>query len=357
MPCVAPLRGDGYDHAGSDYALISLTHTWDWTGSPVVALPAGVGARSGLPVGVSLIGRAASDWHLLDIGIQLQARARRSRPRPDLGAQFPRTRESGPARAGNSSPSTRRELPMKWSPTRVDTVPTGAAEESEEARSAQRAGTLVLIARAAAHDRISAALRDARERAELSEQEVVDLLYARGVSISTGDAGALGAHRRHPARGGRRSGRRVPHEPRRAGGAPGLEQPLPRLAGAHTSRLRLAAASAWAFRDAARGAESWVAYLVECRTSASTERSTPGAWPSRCSSRCSARRSCASREVALDPRTRSLTMTARIESARTPQLAAVMAANELLWRTNEYCGDDPAAHVKITHLVSQLAAS
>ena len=73
VPCVAPLRGDGYDHAGSDYALISLTHYWDWTGSPVVALPAGVGARSGLPVGVSLIGARRADWHLLDIGIQLQA--------------------------------------------------------------------------------------------------------------------------------------------------------------------------------------------------------------------------------------------------------------------------------------------
>jgi aspartyl-tRNA(Asn)/glutamyl-tRNA(Gln) amidotransferase subunit A len=73
VPCIAPLRGDGYDHAGSDIALISLTHTWDWTGSPVVALPAGLGTRTGLPVGISLIGRAASDWHLLEIGIQLQA--------------------------------------------------------------------------------------------------------------------------------------------------------------------------------------------------------------------------------------------------------------------------------------------
>lgn len=73
VPCTAPLRGDGYEHAGSDIALISLTHTWDWTGSPVVALPAGLGRRSSLPVGVSLIGPAGSDWRLLDIGIQLQA--------------------------------------------------------------------------------------------------------------------------------------------------------------------------------------------------------------------------------------------------------------------------------------------
>jgi aspartyl-tRNA(Asn)/glutamyl-tRNA(Gln) amidotransferase subunit A len=73
VPCVAPVRGDGYERAGSDYALISLTAFWDWTGFPVVALPAGVGARSGLPVSVSLIGAAGGDWELLDIGIQLQA--------------------------------------------------------------------------------------------------------------------------------------------------------------------------------------------------------------------------------------------------------------------------------------------
>jgi aspartyl-tRNA(Asn)/glutamyl-tRNA(Gln) amidotransferase subunit A len=73
LPCVAPERGDGYDHAGSDHKLISLTHYWDWTGFPVVALPAGLGSRSGLPVGVSLIGASGTDWQLLDMGIQLQA--------------------------------------------------------------------------------------------------------------------------------------------------------------------------------------------------------------------------------------------------------------------------------------------
>ena len=65
------MRGDGYEHAGSDYALISLTHYWDWTGFPVAALPAGVG-RSGLPVGVSLIGPAGSDWELLRLGVGLE---------------------------------------------------------------------------------------------------------------------------------------------------------------------------------------------------------------------------------------------------------------------------------------------
>jgi aspartyl-tRNA(Asn)/glutamyl-tRNA(Gln) amidotransferase subunit A len=73
VPVVAPERGHGYDHAGTDVALISLTHYWDWTGFPAVALPAGVGSRTGLPVGVSLIGRPASDWELLTLGGELQA--------------------------------------------------------------------------------------------------------------------------------------------------------------------------------------------------------------------------------------------------------------------------------------------
>jgi hypothetical protein len=62
---------------------------------------------------------------------------------------------------------------------------------SEDATSAAQTArrepsrTSALIARAAAHDRISAALRSARERAGLEEREVVDLLHARGVAISS----------------------------------------------------------------------------------------------------------------------------------------------------------------------------
>jgi Asp-tRNA(Asn)/Glu-tRNA(Gln) amidotransferase A subunit family amidase len=71
IPVVAPLRGDGYDHWGTDYALISLTHLWDWTGFPVAALPAAVG-RSGLPVGVSLIGPAGADLRVASLATALQ---------------------------------------------------------------------------------------------------------------------------------------------------------------------------------------------------------------------------------------------------------------------------------------------
>jgi hypothetical protein len=100
-----------------------------------------------------------------------------------------------------------------------------------------------------------------------------------------------------------------------------------------------------------------VAYLVECRTSALD--GTLGAERVAEQVLESLQRSQVVREpaISLDPQTRSLTMTARIETARTPQLAAVIAANELLWRTNQYCGDDPAGHVKITHLSSQLAGA
>jgi Asp-tRNA(Asn)/Glu-tRNA(Gln) amidotransferase A subunit family amidase len=70
---VAWPRGDGYDRAGSDAELIALTHYWNWTGLPAAALPAGVGAHSGLPVGVSLIGSHGTDRDLLGLGIALQA--------------------------------------------------------------------------------------------------------------------------------------------------------------------------------------------------------------------------------------------------------------------------------------------
>jgi aspartyl-tRNA(Asn)/glutamyl-tRNA(Gln) amidotransferase subunit A len=72
VPIVARPRGHGYDAPFSDLAEISLTHYWDWTGFPVVALPAGPGGRSGLPVGVSLVGRPGADWDLLAAGAALQ---------------------------------------------------------------------------------------------------------------------------------------------------------------------------------------------------------------------------------------------------------------------------------------------
>jgi hypothetical protein len=99
-----------------------------------------------------------------------------------------------------------------------------------------------------------------------------------------------------------------------------------------------------------------VAYLVECRTSGLDASLDAGRVVAQLLESLQRSQVVRDPDVTLDSRTRSLTMTARIETARTPQLAAVMAANELLWRTNQYCGD-PSTHVKITHLVSQLAGA
>jgi aspartyl-tRNA(Asn)/glutamyl-tRNA(Gln) amidotransferase subunit A len=73
VPIVARPRGEGYAEPFTDVAEISLTHYWNWTGFPVVALPSGVGARSRLPVGVSLVGPAHAEWDLLAAGAALQA--------------------------------------------------------------------------------------------------------------------------------------------------------------------------------------------------------------------------------------------------------------------------------------------
>jgi Asp-tRNA(Asn)/Glu-tRNA(Gln) amidotransferase A subunit family amidase len=73
LPIVARARGNGYDAPFQDLAEISLTHYWNWLGFPVVALPSGVGPRSGLPTSVSLIGPPGSDWDLLAAGAALQA--------------------------------------------------------------------------------------------------------------------------------------------------------------------------------------------------------------------------------------------------------------------------------------------
>jgi aspartyl-tRNA(Asn)/glutamyl-tRNA(Gln) amidotransferase subunit A len=73
VPIVSHARGSGYDEAFTDVAEISLTHYWNWTGFPVVALPSGVGRRSGLPVSISLIGAPGADWDLLAAGAALQA--------------------------------------------------------------------------------------------------------------------------------------------------------------------------------------------------------------------------------------------------------------------------------------------
>ncbi|HLW94390.1 MAG TPA: amidase [Solirubrobacteraceae bacterium] len=75
VPLTAQTRGEGYDSGrlgGEVDPLIALTATWNMTGFPVVALPAGAGARSGLPVGVSLIAPRGREAGLVQVAIDLQ---------------------------------------------------------------------------------------------------------------------------------------------------------------------------------------------------------------------------------------------------------------------------------------------
>jgi Asp-tRNA(Asn)/Glu-tRNA(Gln) amidotransferase A subunit family amidase len=75
VPMTAFPRGDGYDSGnlgGEGDPLIVLTSTWNFTGFPVVALPAGLGSRSGLPVGISLVGLPDTEPALVQAAIDLQ---------------------------------------------------------------------------------------------------------------------------------------------------------------------------------------------------------------------------------------------------------------------------------------------
>jgi aspartyl-tRNA(Asn)/glutamyl-tRNA(Gln) amidotransferase subunit A len=76
VPLTAFARGPGYDSGnlgGEGDPLIVLTSTWNFTGFPVVTLPAGLGSRSALPVGVSLIGPPDAEPLLVQAAIDLQA--------------------------------------------------------------------------------------------------------------------------------------------------------------------------------------------------------------------------------------------------------------------------------------------
>jgi aspartyl-tRNA(Asn)/glutamyl-tRNA(Gln) amidotransferase subunit A len=73
----APPRGHGYDAGrpmGGTDPLTAFTATWNVTGFPVAALPAGVGSRTGLPVGVSVVGPGEADAETLAIALALQER-------------------------------------------------------------------------------------------------------------------------------------------------------------------------------------------------------------------------------------------------------------------------------------------
>jgi aspartyl-tRNA(Asn)/glutamyl-tRNA(Gln) amidotransferase subunit A len=78
----APPRGQRGTPADGTKVLAALTLLWDMTGQPVVGLPAGLGRRTVLPVGVSLVGRRSGDAELLQLAIDLQHHALPPLPAP-----------------------------------------------------------------------------------------------------------------------------------------------------------------------------------------------------------------------------------------------------------------------------------
>jgi aspartyl-tRNA(Asn)/glutamyl-tRNA(Gln) amidotransferase subunit A len=83
VPMTAQPRGHGYDsgHLGGEAdPLIGFTAAWNFTGFPVAALPAGLGSRTGLPVGVSLVAPRGQEALVTQVAIDLQAG-----PLPALG--------------------------------------------------------------------------------------------------------------------------------------------------------------------------------------------------------------------------------------------------------------------------------
>jgi aspartyl-tRNA(Asn)/glutamyl-tRNA(Gln) amidotransferase subunit A len=87
VPMTAPIRGTGYDpgHLGGEGdPLIAFSATWNFTRFPVVTLSAGLGPRTGLPVGASFIGVPDAEPVLAQIAIDLQERELPT-PRPPLG--------------------------------------------------------------------------------------------------------------------------------------------------------------------------------------------------------------------------------------------------------------------------------
>jgi aspartyl-tRNA(Asn)/glutamyl-tRNA(Gln) amidotransferase subunit A len=76
VPMTAQPRGEGYDpgHLGGDGdPWIVLSSTWDATGFPVAALPSGLGERSELPVGMSIVAPRDGEATAVAVALELEA--------------------------------------------------------------------------------------------------------------------------------------------------------------------------------------------------------------------------------------------------------------------------------------------
>ena len=135
VPITAFARGHGYDSGnlgGEGDPLIVLTSTWNFTGFPVVALPAGLGARSGLPVGVSLIGPPDAEPLLVQAAIDLQEH--------ELPPLRPRRRAADYAAASSSRAWRRAPTSSASAPSMRTSSATTSPEPQLADRRARRLG-------------------------------------------------------------------------------------------------------------------------------------------------------------------------------------------------------------------------
>lgn len=74
VPYLSQARGNGYEPSSVTGTLrsVSFARQWNLTGYPVVALPAGLGDSSKLPVSISLIAKGGGERNLIQIAIDLQ---------------------------------------------------------------------------------------------------------------------------------------------------------------------------------------------------------------------------------------------------------------------------------------------
>lgn len=83
-PVLAPMRGHGYDPDAAQPPLGALVLQWPLLGFPVVAFPSGVGSRSGMPIGMALIGNRNGDDAVIRLAIDLQERELPPLPVPPM---------------------------------------------------------------------------------------------------------------------------------------------------------------------------------------------------------------------------------------------------------------------------------
>ena len=74
-----------YDYSSWNYVVLQMTSPFNWSGNPAATLPCGF-SKSGLPIGLQLIGNVFDEAKLLQIASQFEKAAEvyKNRPKTDF---------------------------------------------------------------------------------------------------------------------------------------------------------------------------------------------------------------------------------------------------------------------------------